>query len=364
MTAQSVVAVTSPSARVAQHSLAAMGSAMARLAEVLGVPASSLAAHEVSDRLEVSARLPVARLPVVVGAPLDGWFALFGDDLRLDFALDEMGGLDADVPLGAAPLRVTLCAGDNVAAALADFVRAVAEASAAGALPAEGSAGVRLALGKTRAVAAARALLDTLTSEDASAPEPAVLVYYQAAAWRRMLTLAALPLWTANGETWGGRPALVVLCDAAGMLEGVALTLWGACSPGDVMPSVPTRATWRRFERRAAQAYALRLEESAALDDLGSITAAHLRLVERAAGLEAMARVGVPAGRGRGGHAREHGHGDLLRGITPAVWWRAPRDVHLGYEVARGGRRSGGGCRRVGGARAARGLGVWRRERG
>lgn len=281
---------TAVTARTARQSLMAMGDAVRRFAALLDLSAASLAAHEASERLEVSTRLPVERLSQVDGVALEACFALFGDDLRLDFALDGLGGLDPDMPLPTAPTRVTLCAGEDVAALLATFTRAAAEASAAGALPAEGSVEVRLALGKARAVAAVRALLAVRGSPEVGAPAPAVVVYYQAEAWQRMLTLAALPLWMAGDALGAERPTLVVLCGAAGLLEGAALTIWGARSPDDVAPALPTWAMWRRFVRRAEQARALRRGESVVMDDLGSITTAHLCLVERASGLAATVR--------------------------------------------------------------------------
>lgn len=291
--AQAVASDTPPPMDAARRALGDMGQAVAHLAETLNISAATLQAHEAADRLEVSARLPLERLSRLMAAPLDTWFALFGDDLCLDCAL---AGLDSDV--GPEALTVQLRARKAPSVALAAFARAFRRVAASGVVLEEGYIAVRLALGKARAVAVASAVLADLGDADTrggGSAMPTVVVYYQSAAWERMLALAAVPFWEASELFSAERPTLVVLCDVAGLLEGVAFGVWGVHSPDDILPHAPSRAAWRRFAQRAAEVRALWRAESliggSAAEDHALLTPDHLRLRSRAPGLDVTVRL-------------------------------------------------------------------------
>lgn len=284
--ALALVASTPTTASQATTTLRAMGVAVGELADALHLSAATLQAHEAPDRLEVRARLSPDALSRLASAPVVRWFALFGEDLCLDLSVD---GLDAEAGLVESPPAVTLRSDEQPERVLAAFVSAVNEAEALGAIAEEGGILARLAIGKSRALAAAYAALARGPVMDGSVTAPSVTVYYQASAWRRLLTLAAVPTWEDVGMLRAAAPTVVVLCDAEGVLAGTALSVWGARSACDPASLMPSRSIWRRFVARAEEVCALRQAESMAADDLGALTPAHLRLSAREPGLEAMA---------------------------------------------------------------------------
>ncbi|MBF6591283.1 MAG: hypothetical protein IVW57_12255 [Ktedonobacterales bacterium] len=276
---------TSLEARVEQETITALaglrrrGATVRAIGAALGLDAARLAQGEARDRLEVTAHLPVAQLEALgAGEAVRAWFATLGEDLALDLAL---AGLDAS----AAPVTATLRAGSDAAATLATF-RAAAAAVAA-TQGADVSVEARLAVGKSLALVAARAVRERQPGGGAA---PLITVYYSAAAWQRLLVPGNLPLWERHGQASKDERARVILCDTPGYLAGVALEVVGAA--GDEPPRwlAVSRAAWRQFTARADEYRRLCADENHWSMPPLSLTPDHLRVEARAAGLEATAR--------------------------------------------------------------------------
>jgi hypothetical protein len=243
----------------------------------LNIPPARLAEGEALERLEVVARLSVARLAHCDGARAQRWFAALSDDLALDLRLD---GLDPDMPAVVASLR----ANADPAGALQAFQAAARSAAETqgGAISVE----ARLSVGKARALSLAR---DSVPRRPGVAAPAMVAVFYTAAAWNQLIGLTAIPyleqsrLIRADGRT------CVLLCDTPGYLAGVALECVGAASPHalDWLPVSP--AAFRQFVSRAQASRRLLAEEGGWPDAPHILTAEMLHLVARAPGLEASA---------------------------------------------------------------------------
>ncbi|HET9978994.1 MAG TPA: hypothetical protein VFQ32_01010 [Ktedonobacterales bacterium] len=243
----------------------------------LNISPTRLAEGEALDRLEVVARFPVEQLARCDGARAQGWFAMLRDDLALDLRLD---GQDPDMPDVAATLR----AGADPAGALQAF-----QARAQSAAESQGDAvnvEARLSAGKARALALARELV---ADRPGVAAPAMVAVFYTAAAWNRLLTLAGVPYLEQSGLVRGDGRTCVVICDSVGYLAGAALECVGAASPAtpDWLPVTPS--AFRRFVAREAASRRLLTEESGWPDAPRILTTERLRLVERAPGMTATA---------------------------------------------------------------------------
>lgn len=276
------VAVPQAPASAELQQLSRMGDAVAELGRALGISPDHVAEGEALDRLEVTTRLGVEACAAIESEHITRWFALFGDDLTLDLRVE---GLDPD----ASPITAALRAGREPSQALRAFVASAQQASST-----QGDDVVveaRLAVAKTRALDLARAVAAG-ASDYAGTPEmlarATVAVFYRAAAWNRLIALAAVPLWEQARLARDDGRACVVLCDASGHLAGVALDVLGAA-----MPHAPdwlgiTRATWRRFVERAAEMRQLRDEETTWPNAPNVLTPDHLRVLVRHPGLEAV----------------------------------------------------------------------------
>ena len=240
----------------------------------LSISPARLAEGEALERLEVVARLSVAQLARCGGARAQGWFATLGDDLTLDLRLD---GQDPDMP----DVAVSLRADADPAAALQTFqTQAQSDAEAQGdAVNVE----ARLSVGKGRALTLAR----TLVADRPGVAAPAmVAVFYTAASWNRLLTLASVPWLEQAGLAHSDGRTVVVVCDSAGYLAGAALECVGAASATAPDWLLVTPAAWRRFGAREAESRRLLAEESSWPDAPRVLTVEWLRLVARAPGLE------------------------------------------------------------------------------
>ena len=153
----------------------------------LNISPARLAEGEALERLEVVARLSVAQLASCDGARAQRWFAALGDDLALDLRLD---GLDPDMPAVAASLR----ANADPAGALQTF-----QAAAHSAAETQGDAisvEARLSVGKAHALALAQ---DIVTQRPGVAAPAMVAVFYTAAAWNQLISLASIPYLEQSG---------------------------------------------------------------------------------------------------------------------------------------------------------------------
>jgi hypothetical protein len=243
----------------------------------LNIPPARLAGGEALERLEVVARLSVAQLAQCDGARVQRWFAALGDDLALDLRLD---GLDPDMPAVAASPRV----GSDPAGALQTF-----QAAGHSAMETQGDAisvEARLSIGKARALALAQDIM--LQRPDVTAPAM-VAVFYTAAAWNQLISLASIPYLEQSGLIRADGRTCVLLCDTPGYLAGAALECVGAASSHtpDWLPVSP--AAFRQFVGRAQASRHLLAEEGGWPDAPHILTAEMLRLVTRAPGLEATA---------------------------------------------------------------------------
>jgi hypothetical protein len=243
----------------------------------LNIPPARLAEGEALERLEVVARLSVAQLARCGGARAQRWFAALGDDLALDLRLD---GLDPDMPAVAASLRTNA----DPAGALEAFQ--MAAHSAAETQGDAISVEARLSVGKARALALAR---DIIAQRAAVAAPAMVAVFYTAAAWNQLISLAAIPYLEQSGLMRADGRTCVAVCDAPGYLAGAALECVGAASPNapDWLPVSP--AAFRQFVSRAQASRRLLAEEGGWPDAPHILTAEMLHLVARAPGLEATA---------------------------------------------------------------------------
>jgi hypothetical protein len=260
-----------------------MGEAITQMkAAFSATPNAASQVAESAERLVLGARPTVSDFLESVEreqSALAAWFRLFQDDLEMDLRLD---GLDPD----AEPVNANLRADGQLETRLREFLgRAKAVAATQGD---DVVVDARLTARKTHALAAARELL-AMRPEYAGTAEALdhthLAVYYQATAWNATIALASIPGW--ERERWfesGGR-ALVVLCDAAGYLGGLALDVIGAQLRASPDWLAFSRAAWREFQAREERTRRLRSEESSWPTAPNAITFDTLRVQERAPGL-------------------------------------------------------------------------------
>lgn len=265
--------------------LRGLGALVGEIGATLGLGAARLAQAEALDRLEATARRSVKQVAAFDPARVAAWFTALGDDLALDLRL---GGLDAE----AAPIQAELRAGQEPARALQRFAQAALDVAAT-----QGDDVIveaRLAVGKARALAAARALVGQRFADGSGAGELAGLThaaaFYSTAAWNRLLGLESLPFWERQGLARDHGRACVVLCDAPGYLGGLALDVVGAAGAAPPAWLPISRAAWRRFEERAREMRGLRADEGHWASAPEVLTPPHLRMEARARGLEETAR--------------------------------------------------------------------------
>ncbi|MGE5334961.1 MAG: hypothetical protein ACM3N4_09710, partial [Nitrososphaerota archaeon] len=252
---------------------------VADVGDALNIPPARLAEGEALDRLEVVARLSVEHVARCEGNRARGWFAALADDLTLDLRVE---GLDPDMPAVAASLR----AESEPAEALRAFQQAAQSAAAS-----QGddiSVEARLSAGKTRALALAR---DIMAQRPGVAAPETVAVFYLAAAWNRLITLATVPYLEQSGLIRADDRTGVLLCDSAGYLAGAALECVGvgAATTTELNWLPITPAAFRQFVAREAAARRLLAEENGWPGAPHIVTVERLRLVARAPGLEATA---------------------------------------------------------------------------
>jgi hypothetical protein len=259
-----------------------MGEAVAQMKAILRTgPDAPGQVAESAERFVLGARTTVALFADGVErerSALAAWFRLFQDDLEIDLRLD---GLDPD----AEPVRAELRAHEQMEARLREFLqRAKAVAATQGD---DVVADVRLTARKTHALAAARELL-VVRSEYAGTVEmldrTQVAVYYQTAAWNATIALRSIAAWEREGWFQVGGRALVIACDSAGYLAGMALDIVGAYD--ETAPDWLTfsRAAWREFQMREERTRRLRAEESSWPTAPTAVTFDTVRLQERAPG--------------------------------------------------------------------------------
>lgn len=262
------------------------GAAIAGLGQALGLTPARLAGAEALDRLELATSMALDALDSLDAGELAAWFAALGDDVRLDLRL---AGLD---PASAAP-AVTLRGEHDPSQALRRF-RSTAHDVAAS----QGNdvtVDVRLAVGKARAKASARALLTSRPDFLGSAEivgRTTIAVYFHTQAWLRVVSARALADWERLGLARADGRAVVLLCDGEGYLAGPALDVVGALGVSGDTPRWLTlsRAGWRQFQERAEHTRALRDEEGHWPGAPQVLTPTHVRVEERAPGLEAVAQ--------------------------------------------------------------------------
>jgi hypothetical protein len=242
---------------------------------------------ESAERLVIGARPTVA---VFVGAAereqsaLLGWFRLFEEDLEIELRLD---GQDPD----AEPVSASLRADGQVETRLREFLRAAKAVAAT-----QGDdvvVDVRLTARKAHALAAARELLATRQEYAGTAEmreRTQVTVYYQTAAWDASVALRSVAGWEQQGWFQEGGRALVIVCDSAGRLAGMALDIVGARSETTPDWLAFSRAAWREFQAREERTRRLRAEESSWPAAPTAVTFDTLRVQERAPGLAETAR--------------------------------------------------------------------------
>jgi hypothetical protein len=282
-----------PSAEVAVAlaKLHCYGDVVAQIGAAFLLAPERLAAAEARDTLEVTAVIPVRQLTAPAFASLEEWFALLGGDLRITLAL---AGLDPD----AAPITAMLTSAldtesDAAPDPLAAFLRFAGEAQRVTATQGDDvTVEVRVALGKSRALAGARTIL-ARRGEYLGTPEMAsgtrVAVYYQVAAWNAAVAPPAIPLWETQGLFAADGRAVVVVCDAPGYLAGLALDVVGAAAADPPDWLSVSRAAWRQFVSRAEATRRLRAAEGSWPDAPRVVTPEHLRMAARMPGLEATA---------------------------------------------------------------------------
>jgi hypothetical protein len=254
--------------------------------EIAGLFALSperLARAEALDRLEITTQVTVERMLSWSAGRVARWFTHLGDDLQIDLSL---AGLDIESSTPASSLR----AGHDPQRALARFAKDAK--SFQDSHGNEVDVDVRLSLGKTRAVALARAWMSSRPEYPGSAElllATSVFVFYQASAVEKLLGLGALPEWEQRGLAHTGGRTIMVLCDASGYLAGMTLEILGARWVTQPRWLVFSRAAWREFQERASRVRALQREESTWPTPPAVLTPAHLRLAEYTPGLESIA---------------------------------------------------------------------------
>lgn len=262
--------------------LARIGAVAHEVAAAFGVALDRLSRAEALDRVELDTAVAVEVLGAIATPTFTHWFAVLGDDLRLDFRLRGAGTQDSGLVCapraGRAPESVFaafVAAAELAAATASDDVRVE----------------IRLALAKTRLASLADELL-ALRAGPAAPFHPDsthVTLFYTALAWNRLLTLSTAADLERLGIVRDDARTVVVLCDAAGYLAGPALEVLGAMQGQEPRwLSVPP-SSWRRFRERAHEVRSLRDGEGSWLNAPRVLTPAHLRVEARAVGLEATA---------------------------------------------------------------------------
>ncbi|HEU5441854.1 MAG TPA: hypothetical protein VFU88_21415 [Ktedonobacterales bacterium] len=262
--------------------LAAYAETLAAIGAAFGLDAERLAAAEDLERLEALTRLPFERLTAIAAAEVGKWFARFGIDLELDLQLTGLG-----LPEPAEP--VTLHAEGAPEGAFAHFLRDAEHAASDSGSPVEVQ--VRLALGKTQALAAAHATLAGRPGYLGSAEAlevTTVAVFYSADAFVPLLSPDQLPAWQASALARDDGRAVVFLLDIAGALVGPALEVIGACELATLPWLELTQAGWHAFQQQTADARALREAESIWTLPASALTSVALDLATRSEGLEAI----------------------------------------------------------------------------
>ena len=260
--------------------IANYGKLIAEIAATLNLSAAQLAASEALERLETTLGLPVEVVALWAEARVAAWFAALGGDLQIDLRLS---GVDSQITAASVVLR----AGRDPAGKLRDFV-ASAE-STARSQGNELAVEVRVSVAKGRAAMAARSLLSMRPEYFGSAEMlgyTRVIVFYSSAAWQRLLALGALLDWESLGLAREGERTVVVLCDAAGYLAGLALEVIGASMPAEPRWLAVSRSAWRQFQERSRAIRGLHDEESQWASAPRTLTPAHLRVEERQPGLQ------------------------------------------------------------------------------
>ncbi len=279
------VAVDRPAAEVAvaMAKLRCLGHTVAQLGAACGLSSDQLERAEARESLEFTARLSVEQLCAPAFAPLEDWCALLGDDLRLRLSVV---GLDPQEP----PIETVVEADPDPRAAFDQFCARVQRV-----MVTQGDdviVDLRVSVSKRRALAAAATIVGSRpeylgSSEMAAATRLAV--YYQAGAWNAALSLRGLVAWETQAIPPPDGRLIVVLCDAAGYLAGLALDVIGAGSPDAPDWLSVSRASWRQFLDRARATRRLRDEEGSWPSAPRTLTPEHLRLAPRASGLDAVA---------------------------------------------------------------------------
>jgi hypothetical protein len=263
--------------------LASYAALVREIAEVFALEPERLARAEALDRVEITTQITVERMLSWSTGRVARWFTHLGDDLQIDLSL---GGLDTEPRMPASSLR----AGHDPKTALARFAR-----DAKGFQESHGNevdVDVRLSVGKTRAVAGARAWLSSRPEYPGSAElllATSVFVFYQADAIEKLLGLAALPEWEQRGLAHAGGRTVIVACDVSGYLAGMSLEILGAQQVTPPHWLVFSRAAWREFQERASRVRTLQQGESSWPTAPAVLTPAHLRLAEYTPGLESIA---------------------------------------------------------------------------
>jgi hypothetical protein len=178
----------------------------------------------------------------------------------------------------------------RAAAGAAGFIQALRSgADEAASRGDEAALDARISIGKSRARSMARALLDARDTDDAVSPTSNVYVLYCSSALSRLLSMRAVPDWERLGLALPTGRVVLALCDAAGYLAGPSLEVVGVRSEGEPRWLEVSRAALRRFEERAGQQRTLHAEESVWAGAPRVLTPEHLRVEQRAPGLDAVA---------------------------------------------------------------------------
>lgn len=256
------------------------GTTVAAIGSALALSPDRLARAEAPDRLELDTDLPLAALDSLDAPAVGGWFAVLGPDLRIDLTPSGGGSQPSIEP-------ASLRAGRDPTRTLADFLDAVHQAERDSGD--EVTVNLRLAIAKAGALETTAAVL-ALRPEYFGTPEmlahTTIAVFYFAAAFHRLLGMHALAGWERLGFAREDGRAVVVLCDQAGYLAGVALEVVGPRIDAEPRWLTVSRAGFRQFRQRAEQTRALRDEEGGWAAAPHVLTPAHLRAAPRMPGLE------------------------------------------------------------------------------
>jgi hypothetical protein len=265
-----------------------MGEAVAQMKAILRTEADATGqVAESAERLVLGARPTVAVFAAGVErerAQLSAWFQLFQEDLEIALRLD---GLDPDTD----PVNASLRADEAMEARLRDFLR---QAKAVAATQGDDVVvDVQLTARKAHAQTAARELLAARPEYAGTAEmvdHTQIVVYYQAAAWYATIALQSIAAWEREGWFQSSGRVLVVVCDGAGYLAGIALDVIGAQTQSALDWLVFSRAAWREFQAREERTRRLHAEESSWPAAPGAVTFDTMRVQERAPGLDEIVR--------------------------------------------------------------------------